>query len=385
MRPTADLPMQPFSRTPEGEPNRCPVCGKPLQIEPSRPPGDAPCPHCGGLLIFGVRSDGGAVPTKATPELADELVQKGVLTQWQADNLIQGKYRGFHLGAYRILRPLGQGRTSKVFLAQHEMLGHRCAIKILPSRCLEDPRALDRLRLQAWAIMNLDHPNIVRGYDFNKDVRYSKQITFVVMEYVEGRNLHQTVTEDGPMDFVAAADLVGQAAEGLACADEAGIIHRNIEPANLMADPTGLLKIIGFVPFPPAEFQLPTGPVFEDEPPLPTADVKWRGMEALNYLAPEQVTAAMRCGDAFDGRADIYSLGLTYYYLLTGRPPFPRATLMELIRAHRHERPEPVITLRPDAPAEIIAIIDRMTAKSPAQRFQTAKEVARALRSWLRR
>ena len=303
--------------------------------------------------------------------LAEELVRRGVLTQWQADNLLQGKCKGFHLGAYRILKPLGQGGMSKVFLAQHEMMGRRCAIKILPSRYQEDPDLLNRFRLEAFATARLDHPNIVRAYDFNKDIRWGREIAFFVMEYIEGRDLRQMVTDDGPLECGKAADYISQAAEGLAHAHQAGFVHRDIKPANLLVDPNGVLKILdlGLARF-----------TVEEEQPWQTSEGEQSAVGTADYVAPEQVADSR----TVDGRSDIYSLGLTFYYLLTGRRPFPKATLMELLMAHRNERPEPIVNFRPDAPLELITIIERMTAKSSAQRFQTAKEVAEKIRAWLR-
>jgi eukaryotic-like serine/threonine-protein kinase len=364
--------MEPSSRTTEGEPNCCPICGKTLQVEPSLPPGDAPCPHCGQLLVFGVRADGGRVPTKLDHGLADELVERDALTRWQADMLMQGKHRGFHLGPYRILRPLGQGRLSKVFLAQHEILGHQCAIKILPSRCQEDPQWLNRLRREARAITTLAHPNIVRGYDLHKDVRYGKEILFLAMEYIEGRDLWRTVAEGGPMQYGKAADLIRQAADGLAYAHQEGIVHRNIQPENLLVDPTGVVRIIDFGVVVSATFP------FTEQQSWPLAEGERSAVETADYVAPEQVTDS---GNV-DGRADIYSLGLTFYYLLTGRRPFPKATLLELLRAHKAEQPKPISRFRPDVPLQLTDIIKRMTAKIPNQRYQTAGDVTEALHSY---
>ena len=255
--------------------------------------------------------------------LADELVQRGVLTQWQADKLLQGKCRGFHLGAYRILKPLGQGGMSKVFLAQHEMMGRRCAIKILPSRYQDDPDLLNRFRLEAFATARLDHPNIVRAYDFNKDVRYGKEIAFFVMEYIEGRDLRRMVADDGPLECGKAADYISQAAEGLAHAHQAGFVHRDIKPANLLVDPNGVLKILdlGLARF-----------TVEEEQPWQTSEGEQSAVGTADYVAPEQVADSRNV----DGRADIYSLGFTFYYLLTGRRPFPKATLMELLDGAPH-------------------------------------------------
>ncbi len=286
--------------------------------------------------------------------------------------LLQGKHRGFRLGPYRILRPLGQGGMSKVFLGEHEMMRRRCAIKVLPSKYEEDPDLLNRFHLEARAIAALDHPNIVRAYDFNKDVRYGKEIHYLVMEYVEGPDLRRMVEEQGPLDYRKAADFICQAAEGLAHAHAAGFVHRDIKPANLLVDPHGVLKVLdlGLARF-----------TFDAEQALDAAEGGQSAVGTADYVAPEQVVDSRNV----DGRADIYSLGHTFYFLLTGHRPFSKPTIMELLMAHRAEEPEPIGKSRPDVPLELEAIIDKMTAKSPIQRYQTAKEVAEKLRNWLKR
>jgi serine/threonine protein kinase len=302
--------------------------------------------------------------------LAEELVQRGILTQWQADNLLQGKHRGFRLGPHRILRPLGQGGMSRVFLAEHELMHRRCAIKVLPSKYQEDPDLLTRFMLEARAIAALDHPHIVRAYDFNKDVRYGKEIPYLVMEYVEGHDLRRLVEEHGPLECRKAADFIRQAADGLAHAHQAGFVHRDIKPANLLVDNNGVLKVLdlGLAMF-----------TFEGDHPWSQAESEQLAVGTADYVAPEQVADSRNV----DGRADIYSLGHTFYFLLTGRRPFPKATLVELLTAHRNEQPEPISAIRPDVPLELVDIIARMTAKKPYQRFQTAKEVAEKLQAWL--
>jgi serine/threonine protein kinase len=304
-------------------------------------------------------------------EVADELVKRGLLTEWQADNLLQGKCRGFFLGPHRILRQLGQGGMSKVFLAEHELMRRRCAIKILPSKHQADPELLRRFRVEAMAIAALDHPHIVRAYDFNRDVKYGKDIDYLVMEYVEGQDLRRMVEELGPLDYRKAADYMCQAAEGLAHAHAAGLVHRDIKPANLLVDPNGVLKILdlGLARI-----------TFEGDDGWQNAEGEQSAVGTADYVAPEQVMDSRSA----DGRADIYSLGYTFYFLLTGRRPFPKSTLPELLMAHRVENPEPIPKLRPDVPLELVAIIDQMTAKTPEMRFQTAKEVADALQTWLR-
>ena len=303
-------------------------------------------------------------------KLADELIKRDILTLWQADMLLQGKHRGFRLGPYRILRPLGQGGMSKVLLAEHEMMHRRSAIKILPGKCQEDSDLLSRFHSEARAIAALDHPNIVRAYDFNKDVRYGKEIHYLVMEYVEGPDLRRMVEEQGPLDFRKAADFISQAAEGLAHAHAAGFVHRDIKPANLLVDPHGVLKILdlGLAMF-----------TFEAQQASDSSDGKPPVVGTADYVAPEQIIDSQ----TVDGQADIYSLGHTFYFLLTGHRPFARNTVRDLLAAHRLEQPEPIGKFRPDVPHDLEAIINRMTAKPPGQRFQTAKEVAEKLRAWL--
>jgi serine/threonine-protein kinase len=296
--------------------------------------------------------------SKSSREVANELVRRELLTAWQADMLLQKKNRGFRLGQYRILRPLGQGGMSKVFLADHDSIRRRCVIKILPSKYEGDADLLNRFRLEAIAIARLDHPNIVRVWDFNKDARYGREIHYLAMEYVDGPDFRRMVGEYGPLDYRTAANCIAQAAEGLAHAHAAGFVHRDIKPANLLVDRNGVVKILDF------------GPAIESErSAVGTAD----------YASPEQIMDPQ----SVDCRADIYGLGYTLYFLLTGRRPFAKTTVMEILTAHQNEKHEPVAKFHPDVPLEMEAIIDKMTAKLPLQRYQTAKEVAERLHSWL--
>ena len=318
------------------------------------------------LALLAEFSGNGAKPASARA-LADELIKREALTDWQADMLMQGKHRGFRLGPHKILRPLGKGGMSQVYLAEHEMMRRRCAIKVLPTKYQEDPDLLSRFHLEARAIAALDHPHIVRAYDFNKDVRYGKEIHYLVMEYVEGEDLRRMVEEHGPLDYRKAADYICQAAEGLAHAHAAGFVHRDVKPANLLVDPNGVLKILDL------------GLALEGADAWQSSEGEQSAVGTADYVAPEQVMDSRNV----DGRADIYSLGYTFYFLLTGRRPFPKSTLMELLMAHRVENPEPIGAFRPDVPPELVDIIDRMTAKTPDLRFQTAKEVAEKLQAWL--
>ncbi|HID75930.1 MAG TPA: serine/threonine protein kinase [Planctomycetaceae bacterium] len=309
-------------------------------------------------------------PLDTAEKIAEELVSRDILTRWQANMLLQGKHRGFILGSYRIMKPLGRGGMGAVYLAEHLLMRRRCAIKVLPSNYDRESSALDRFYREAQAVAALDHPNIVRAYDVNKCVQNKTEIHYLVMEYVEGRDLQRIVEEDGVLGYRQAAEYIRQAAEGLAHAHAAGFVHRDIKPANLLIDSRGVVKILdlGLARF----FDESTeGSLTKElgETVLGTAD----------YLAPEQ---ALDSHD-IDARADIYSLGQTFYFLLTGHPPFPEGTVAQRLLAHQMKQPEPIARTRPDAPLSLVAIIDKMTAKDPDERYQSAEEVAKVLQAWL--
>jgi serine/threonine-protein kinase len=297
--------------------------------------------------------------------MAKALVEAGLLTRWQADRLLEGRHRGFFVKKYKLLGMLGSGGMSSVYLAEHVLMQRRVAIKVLPKNRIHDTSYLARFHREAQAAAALDHRNIVRAYDVDND----GDVHFLVMEYVEGQDLQQMVKCRGPLDYAQAADYVHQAAEGLAHAHEAGLIHRDIKPANLLVDSQNVVKILdlGLARFTDEDRASLT--VQYDENVLGTAD----------YLPPEQAIDS----HGVDGRADIYSLGCVLYYLLTGHPPFPDGTLPQRLMAHQKEPPPSILKDRPDAPAGLIEICTRMMAKRPADRYQSASEVAEALAGWL--
>ncbi|MGD9721755.1 MAG: serine/threonine-protein kinase [Pirellulales bacterium] len=298
-------------------------------------------------------------------DCAEHLVESGLLTQWQARKLLEGRHRGFLLGRYKLLDHLGSGGMSSVYLAQHTLMHRLVAIKVLPQHRVNDGTYLARFHLEGQCAAALDHPNIVRAYDLDNDGK----IHYLVMEYVDGRDLQAIVESVGPLDVHAAANFVGQAAAGLQHAHDAGLVHRDIKPANLLVDRAGALKILdmGLAKF--AAAKGPSADLARDEHVLGTAD----------YLAPEQAVNS----SAVDHRADIYSLGCTLYFLLTGHAPFPAGSAAERMTAHQRETPAGVLLERPDAPAALVALCQRMMAKSPRDRPQTAAEVHAELAAWL--
>jgi serine/threonine protein kinase len=299
------------------------------------------------------------LPAKPS-DLAEQLIRDGLVTRFQADQLLHGKWRGFFLGHYTLLGRLGAGGMAMVFLAEHKTLHRRVALKVLPTNHAQDEESLKRFYREARAAAALEHPNIVRAYDIDKD----EKVHFLVMEYVEGKQLHDLVRKHGPLDVPRAADYIRQAASGLAHAHAAGLVHRDIKPGNLIVDTTGTVKILdmGLARF------LQEGGEVLTQGVLGTPD----------YLAPEQVEDSHRV----DIRADIYSLGATLYYCLTGRPPFAEGTPAQKMIAHQTREPPPIGTFRPGVPIELEEVVGTMMAKSPANRYQTPAEVVEALTPW---
>ena len=310
------------------------------------------------------KQNSGRLPNDAQ-QLAQPLMDAGLLTRWQCEKLMEGRHKGFFLKRYRLLDHLGTGGMSSVYLAEHILMQRRVAIKVLPRKRVEDTSYLARFHREAQAAAALDHRNIVRAYDVDND----GDVHFLVMEYVEGHDLQAMVRDEGPMSYSDAADYIRQSAEGLAHAHEAGLIHRDVKPANLLVDRKNVVKVLdlGLARFTDEDRASLT--VAYDENVLGTAD----------YLAPEQALDS----HGVDARADIYSLGCTLYYLLTGHPPFPEGTLPQRLMAHQKQPPPPIRNDRPDAPLDLVEICEKMMAKKPAQRYASMAEVAAALADWL--
>ncbi|MFN0196855.1 MAG: protein kinase domain-containing protein [Planctomycetaceae bacterium] len=319
-------------------------------------------------LISSMKDDG--VPLDNPKAIADELVKRKALTQWQTDKLLQGKHKGFFLGKYRLLSLLGKGGMSSVYLAEHVLMRRRCAIKVLPTKRVNDASYLARFHREAQAVASFDHPNIVRAYDVDKEEDKDTDIHFLVMEYVEGKSLQELVVTEGLLDYRSAAEYIRQAAEGLAHAHQSGLVHRDVKPGNLLLDQNGMIKILdlGLARFFDVEEEDPLT-IRHDEKVLGTAD----------YLAPEQALDS----HTVDARADIYALGCTMYFLLSGHPPFTEGTLAQRLMAHQTKLPAPLEAERPDIPPELLRILNTMMAKKLEERYQTADEVERDLKAWL--
>ena len=316
-------------------------------------------------VLLRLKEEAGGGPITDTEFVGRRLVEAGLVTDWQCEKRLEGRHKGFFLGKYKLLDHLGTGGMSSVYLAEHVLMQRRVAIKVLPKARVQDATYLPRFQREARAAAALDHHNIVRAYDVDNE----GDVHYLVMEYVQGRDLLVMVKEDGPLGYREAADYIRQAAEGLAHAHQAGLIHRDVKPGNLLVDPKGVVKLLdlGLARFTGEEYASLT--LAHDENVLGTAD----------YLAPEQAVDSHRV----DARADIYSLGCSLYYVLTGHPPFPEGTLPQRLMMHQREMPPSIFEDRPDAPEDLVAICMGMMAKRPDDRPQSASEVVQLMADWL--
>lgn len=296
--------------------------------------------------------------------LAQRLEDESILTPWQNSKLMRGCYRGFFLGRYKLLAHLGSGGMSSVYLGEHSLMRRRVAIKVLHQKLTESPSYLERFYRESRTMSTLDHPNIVRAFDIDCEGKHH----YLVMEYIDGPTLRQLVEKDGPLDYMTVANYFSQAAEGLAHAHEVGLIHRDVKPANLMVNPKGVVKVVD-LGMALTDSQGESLTLKYNESVLGTAD----------YLSPEQALNSHNV----DARADIYSLGCSMYYTLVGRAPFDEGSMAQRLMRHQSEPVAPITNVRPDAPAELVKICERMLAKMPKQRYQSAGDVAKALSDWI--
>lgn len=304
------------------------------------------------------------IPTDLS-KLAGLFVRDGLLTFFQAEQFLLGKWKRFTIGKYKVLERLGSGGMGQVFLCEHKLMRRKVAVKVLPTAKAEDPSSLERFYREARAVAALDHPNIVRAYDIDQD----DNLHFLVMEYVDGISFQDLIKKHGPLDVNRACHYMYWSAVGLGHAHEAGLIHRDIKPGNILIDRQGTVKILdmGLARF------------FNDDEDLLTKKYDESILGTADYLAPEQAIDS----HGVDGRADIYSLGATFYFLLSGHQPFVEGTVAQKLIWHQTRNPKPIRDERPDVPTGVAAIVEKMMAKEAANRYQTPAELAEALSPWV--
>ena len=278
---------------------------------------------------------------------------------------------------YNIIGPVGHGGMGDVFRAEHRLMERTVALKVIKQEIFRRPEVVQRFQREVTTAAKLSHPNIVTAYDAEQ----AGDVHYLVMEYVPGDNLSDVVKRDGPLDIAKACNFVMQAANGLQHAHEAGMVHRDIKPHNLMVTSDGQVKILDFGLATLTEAALPN----EDNNEAPPRNTEHGTSPALtsagsmmgtpDFISPEQASDAR----AADIRSDIYSLGCTLYYLLTGRPPFTEGSALERVKAHEDVEPEAIENVRVDIPEEVADVVRRMMAKNPDDRFQSPADVADAL------
>ncbi|HLA83588.1 MAG TPA: protein kinase [Thermoguttaceae bacterium] len=296
-------------------------------------------------------------------QFAEILVEEGLLTEWQASQLMAGLTR-FTIGNYVLLDLLGRGGMGSVFLARHLTMNRQVALKVISRRVGKDPASRDRFLSEARATALLDHPNIVRAYDVDKD----QDRFYIVMEHVAGHDLEELVELEGPLDFEFIVDCMRQAAQGLAHAHQRNMVHCDIKPSNLLVTESGTIKIL----------DMGMARLINQNAEDSSSDRDGRIPGTVDYMAPEQATE----GPDFDHRADIYSLGCTMYFMLTGHPPFHEGSLAQRIVQHQTQSPPDILAEHPDTPPDLARICLKMMAKNPSDRYQTADELAKVLAAW---
>ncbi len=304
-----------------------------------------------------------------TEDVLTRLVEHGLLTEYQARRIEAGTTFGLVLGNYRVLDRLGAGGMGIVFRAEHVRMRRQVAIKVLPLSPDQDQRILRRFLTEIRAIAQLQHPNIVGAIDAGETSSSDGAgpvLHFFVMEYIPGQDLEEYVRENGPLSPAKATDIIHQIASALAEANKHNLVHRDIKPSNIQVTPEGQAKLLDFG----LARHFPTG-VTEPGTVLGT----------LDYMAPEQVQDA----HTVDIRADLYALGGTLYWALTAQAPFPpKGNLVQELATRLHQQPPSVRAKRPEIPAELDAIIRRLMALSPDDRYATPQAAMRALLPFLK-
>jgi serine/threonine-protein kinase len=311
----------------------------------------------------------------AAIDVARAIVRRGWLTRFQARMLLHGRTSGFFLGPYRILDLVGKGGMGRVYKAVHQTMNRTIALKVLAPSLVKTEKARALFNNEVQTAARLNHPNIVHAYDANAvDGRH-----YLAMEFINGTTLSKLVHLRGPLPIGIACEVIRQAALGLQHAHEQGLVHRDIKPANLM-----VAVVRGTTPQAPRRqlqvkildfglAQLHRRP--KRVSPEESASLRHPITGTPDYMSPEQA----RNRNMVDIRSDLYSLGCTFYYLLTAHVPFPGGGLLDKLIRHHSELPTPPDKLRPGIPAGVAAIVLKLMAKDSAERYQTPQELAAAL------
>jgi len=302
--------------------------------------------------------DGNVAPDPQ--KLAVKLVRSGTLTKYQAVRVYQNKHHGLLLGNYLILDRIGRGGMGEVFKARHRRMKRLVALKVLSQKVTQSDQSRRRFQREVEAAGKLDHPNIVTYYDADKH----KGIDFLVMEFVDGKDLAAILKQqDEPFSVAETLDCVLQAARGLQFAHEAGVVHRDIKPQNMLLDSNGCIKILdmGLVSIEDTDDQDSADDLTEHN----------QIMGSIDYMSPEQAEDIKNV----DARADIYSLGCTLFRLLTKEMPYKGAKLVHKLVAHRQHPIPSLLDFRNDVPEPLNHVFQKMLAKNREDRQESMATV----------
>ena len=302
-------------------------------------------------------------PERRTPEaidrrLARQAISTGRLTLWQAQQLLAGRVSGFQIDKYVLLNLLGRGGMGRVFLARDVRLNRMVALKLLSQERMNNPRAMARFRREAKVGAQLQHENLVRVYDEGE----SAGVLYLVMEHIDGKNVGQLIGDLGKLPWPYSARLARQVALGLEHARLKDLIHRDVNPCNILVTQDGTAKLTDLG-------------LAIDLNDLDNVTRDGATVGTFDYVSPEQAKNSR----SVDTRADLYSLGCTLFHMIAGRVPFPMASLPEKLYAHQLHDPEPLTELAPEVPQGLAEIVRRLMRKAPDDRFQTPAELAAAL------
>ncbi len=290
--------------------------------------------------------------------MAKIAIKDESLTPWQAQQLLQGRWKGLRADRYELRDLLGQGSTGRVFLALDHRLDRTVALKFLLRTRQQTPQGLARFEREIKIAAQLQHENLVRIYNDGE----LNGVRFLVMEYIDGTPLAGLIKKHGRLPPEIAAEFARQIALGLDHLLERELLHRDVNPSNILVTRAGVAKLTDF------------GLAIEvGDPHELTREGSTIG--TFDYLSPEQAWSSR----ALDIRSDIYSLGCSLFHMIAGHPPFPASTMAEILLAHQRVDPTPLVNLIPDCSPDLDAVVRRMLQKAPADRYQHPIEVAKAL------
>lgn len=293
--------------------------------------------------------------------LAERLVKEKLLTEYQTRRFLNNKPHGLLVGRYVIMDRLGSGSMGRVYRAYHHMMARDVALKIIAPEIVSNEKVVSRFQREMKLVGRLNHPNVIRAFDADQ----IGKVLYIVMEYVPGISLAHRL-RNGLVPPLEMADLGAQAALGLAHAHAQGIVHRDVKPSNLLLTDDKQLKVL----------DLGLGVLMEADSSTSFATADGIAVGTVDYMSPEQA-----CGRELDGRSDLYSLGCSMYHLITGQLPFPGDNPIERMGKRINGRPVPITDVRPDVPARLVRVLEKLFAHKPENRFQDANEAAEALQS----